>query len=285
MAAFLFALLLAGADAPHGVFHQEAGAPATLHVHTSPATLATSYLLECKEGAVVVSALPVSEGADLRRAVDELHKPLLAVLLTDVHPDHVGALPALLADQPAPVPVVATAGVLQALGSVAADAARPAKNGQTLAFGSLRLTAHDASPAEGGPQTIWVLLEKRPAAFTGDVVAPAVHGDLSRGNSAKWLAQVQAAKRLLYGVPRVLPGRGAPGGYALLEQQRAWIEGYRDAVAALAQGRPQLSAEGKAELRARMEKLAPQAGLPERIAAGADAVAAELVAEQKSHAR
>src|SRR5262249_61629531 len=67
--------------------------------------LVNAYLVETRAGVVAVdSHLTVSDSRALRRNVEHLGKPLLAVLLTHSHPDHYGGLTAFVAGDRVPHP-------------------------------------------------------------------------------------------------------------------------------------------------------------------------------------
>ena len=63
------------------------------HQASPEGALVNAYLVEVPSGVIAVdSTLTVSDSRALRRRVDETGKPLLAVLLTQSHPDHYGGL-------------------------------------------------------------------------------------------------------------------------------------------------------------------------------------------------
>src|SRR5262245_19293170 len=73
-----------------------------------------AYLVETGSGVVAVdSLLTVSESRAMRAGMEELGKPLLAVLLTHSHPDHYGGLTELIGDDDAPV--IAPQGVIDTI--------------------------------------------------------------------------------------------------------------------------------------------------------------------------
>src|SRR5215510_13786045 len=73
-----------------------------------------AYLVETASGVVAIdSLLTVSDSRALRAGLEELGKPLRAVLLTQSHPDHYGGLTELVADDD--VPIVAPQGVIDTI--------------------------------------------------------------------------------------------------------------------------------------------------------------------------
>jgi glyoxylase-like metal-dependent hydrolase (beta-lactamase superfamily II) len=87
-----------------------------IHKHTSApgGALVNAYLVEAEHGVVAVdSMLTVTDSRMLRRRLEELGKPRLAVLLTHSHPDHYGGLTELVAEDD--VPILAHRGVREVI--------------------------------------------------------------------------------------------------------------------------------------------------------------------------
>ena len=73
-----------------------------------------AYLVETDSGVVAVdSLLTVSDSRTMRAGLEELGKPLRAVLLTHSHPDHYGGLTELVAGDD--VPIIAPQGVIDTI--------------------------------------------------------------------------------------------------------------------------------------------------------------------------
>src|SRR5579859_1635930 len=88
--------------------------PIVTHTHTSgeQGLFANAYLIETANGVVAVDGtLTRSESRAFRRLFETLDKPLLAVLVTHAHPDHVAGITELV--QGKEVPIVALASVKQ----------------------------------------------------------------------------------------------------------------------------------------------------------------------------
>lgn len=271
----------------------------TVHVHAAgdSAFRANAYLVETKDGVVAVDApFTNSEAKAFRAELDALGKPLLAVLVTHAHPDHVNGITALVGDRK--VPILATAGVRKTLEAI--DAPKRAywspiykeeypavttfpnqtvKNGGSVTFGGVKFTAHDVGRGESESETLWVMDGK--AAFVGDLVMNQTHPWLAEGHSTEWLASLQAAKKPLAKVTTVYPGHGAQGGVDMLDWQARYLEAYRAEVKALAKGASTLDEEQKKQLAAKMEGFLPNAPLAMLVGMSADSVAAELAPAKK----
>jgi glyoxylase-like metal-dependent hydrolase (beta-lactamase superfamily II) len=70
-----------------------------IHVYSSGelGIFANAFLIETNNGIVVIdSTLTVSESKSLKARLDAIGKPLLAVILTHPHPDHVAGVTSLV---------------------------------------------------------------------------------------------------------------------------------------------------------------------------------------------
>lgn len=270
-----------------------------VHVHTAADAgfRANAYLVELDAGVVAVDApFTVSESKALRAELDALKKPLLAVLVTHAHPDHVNGITQLVAGL-GDVPVIATAAVDRALREI--DGRKRAywtpiykdeypalttfpnrlvPSGDTVELGGLGFKALDLGAGESVNETVWVLDSS--TAFVGDLVMNRVHPWLAEGRSAQWIAALRKAGKLLRGVKNVYPGHGQQGTLESLEWQRRYLEAFRANVKSLAKGSATLDDASKKELATRMEKELPGAPLAMLVGLSADPVAAELKAEK-----
>jgi glyoxylase-like metal-dependent hydrolase (beta-lactamase superfamily II) len=276
-----------------------AAAP-VVHVHASgdPAFRANAYLVETPKGVVAVDAtFSVSEAKKLRAELDALKKPLLAVLITHAHPDHVNGAGILTAGTKAKI--VALAPVDKTLRAIDApkraywkpifkdeypdSTAFPtqiAKDGETLTFDGVSFTARDVGQGESDSETVWVLGGE--AAFVGDLVMNRVHPWLAEGHSAAWLASLDKAQAALKGVATVYPGHGEKGTLETLAWQKRYLEQYRAAVRELSGGKATLTDAQKKDLAAKMEQVLPGGPLAMLVGMSADAVAGELASPQEA---
>jgi len=273
----------------------------TVHRHPGGEqdVLANAYLIELESGVIAVDAtMTVAESAKLRKELLSLRKPLLAVLITHGHPDHYGGVTGLVAGEN--VPVIASREVdriirrddeakgraLKAAGIPWVERrtfpSRTLADGESVAFGSVRFTVHDAGPGESHADSYWTMEGASKGAFIGDLAMNHVHGFLADGHSGAWLKKLDGIKSSLRTAGTIYPGHGEPGGLELLDWTKAYLEAYRRNVRDLARGQPSLSAEQEAELSRRMAVFLPENRVPQFVIRSADAVAAEL-ARSRGH--
>src|SRR5215470_7286645 len=255
-----------------------------------------AFLLETSAGVVAVDAtLTVSTSRGLRARVEAMGVPLLGVVVTHPHPDHVAGLAELVESDD--TPIFATAAVADLMRRLEAPKReqwgpvygaewisrwrhpnRIVADGERVRLGGLELRVHDLGRGgDSDANSIWTLESPARAAFLGDLVFDGVHPYLADGGALAWLANLERAADLCGDLPQVFPGHGRAGApAALLGAQRDYLLAYAAAVKELAAGRATPGTAEKAELTRRMAARRPGAGLEFLIAMSADAVAAEL---------
>jgi glyoxylase-like metal-dependent hydrolase (beta-lactamase superfamily II) len=269
----------------------------TIHTYTSgeQGLFVNAYLIETTNGLVAVDAtLTRSDSRAFRHLVETLEKPLLAVLLTHAHPDHVAGITELIEGKD--IPIVAPLAVKQVMEQT--EQAKHAqwgpvyqeewirhwtyptslvKDRETVTFDGLSYQVYDLGPGgDCDANAIWVADTHPKVAFVGDLIFNGMHSYVADDHVLGWLANLERARSFLQGVETLYLGHGATGGVDLLNQQRNYLLAYCEAVKDLAGEQPVLSEQGKEELVRRMQRLYPDAGLTFMISLGADVVAAEL---------
>ncbi|HEV8551593.1 MAG TPA: MBL fold metallo-hydrolase [Polyangiaceae bacterium] len=274
------------------------GGEVTVHVQAcgEDAIFVNAFLIETKNGVVAVDGtLTVSSGRSLRDRFASLQKPLLAVLVTHPHPDHVAGLAELVTDDQ--VPIIATQPVLDLMRRLEEPKRKQwgpvygpewvAKwrypntildDGATIAFDGVTYRVHDLGfGGDSEANSIYTLSGPVRTAFLSDLVFNGVHSYLADGGVLAWLANLERVSELCAGMPQVFPGHGpegAPG--ELVAKQREYLLSAARGVKELARGRRTLSEAEKSLLTERLRARWPGAGLEFLIGMSADAVAAEL---------
>jgi glyoxylase-like metal-dependent hydrolase (beta-lactamase superfamily II) len=212
------------------------------------AALVNAYLVETASGVIAVdSLLTVSDSRALRRSVEELRKPLLAVLLTQSHPDHYGGLTELVDGDE--VPIIAPQGVHDVIrrdDPVKEQILRPmfgdewvsertfpnttVRDGETVTFGGVSFTVIDLGPSESPHDSPWVLGDEKRIVFLGDQIYDHVHCYLADGFHAEWLANIETLRERFPSDAVFHIGHGGPVDAEAWDWQRAYIEIFVSAV-------------------------------------------------------
>jgi glyoxylase-like metal-dependent hydrolase (beta-lactamase superfamily II) len=165
-----------------------------------------AYLIEGERELVAVDGtLTVSGGRAVRARIDEIGKPLAALVVTHAHPDHYGGVVEVIRRLDAPI--VATAGVDEAIRSIDAGRekilrpmfgdewptervfpTRRVVDGEVLGFGDIELRVQDLGPGESLHDSVWLLDGNHSDVFTGDQGYNRMHSFLADGHWDRWLA-------------------------------------------------------------------------------------------------
>jgi glyoxylase-like metal-dependent hydrolase (beta-lactamase superfamily II) len=276
-----------------------------IHTYTSSEVglYVNAYLVETANGVVAIDAtLTVSDSLALRAQIDTLHKPLLAVLVTHAHPDHVAGLTNIV-NSPG-VPILATESVERLMR--ATEAAKHAQwspvfgaewithwtypnrlvaEATTVSFDGVTYRVHDmGAGGDCDANALWVIEGESPAAFVGDLVFNGTHCYLADGKILRWLTNLKRMRLLLDDRMMLYPGHGQAGGLDLIDQQHDYLMAYCTAVAELAGGAPALDEAATQELIMQIERYRPNAALSFMIGLSASAVTAEMSADHRLEA-
>lgn len=224
-----------------------------------------AYLVETEHDVVVVDGtLTVSDGHALRARVEQVGKPLQAVLVTHAHPDHYGGLAALVGDDD--VPILAVEGVDRIIrrdDAVKETILRPmfgdewarertfpnrtVHDGEVVRFDGVSFRALDLGPGESPHDSIWILEGGAPRAFVGDLVYNHMHSFLADGYYEAWLENIARARREFADDTTFYMGHGEPGTPALLDWQEGYIHTFLDAVRAAGEADSDTATQAVAE--------------------------------------
>ena len=205
-----------------------------------------SYLVEAPDGIVVVDGmLAVSDARLVREEIERIGKPVLGAVVTHAHPDHYAGLAEMLGSRG--VPIFATAAVRHAI-----ERDDEAKNkivgpmmqdewpktrvfpgvdvtaGSTLRLGSLSFDVVDLGPGESPADSLYRLSDGE--WFVGDLVYSRMHSYLADGFATQWLACLDRLERELIPSALLYAGHGDPGGTALIDAQRRYVQVFMESV-------------------------------------------------------
>jgi glyoxylase-like metal-dependent hydrolase (beta-lactamase superfamily II) len=270
----------------------------TVHTHAcgEGGIFVNAYLIETRNGIVAVdSTLSESESKTLRRELEAIGKPLLAVLITHPHPDHVAGITNLVGrDQ---TKIVATQPVLDLMRVLEEPKRKQwtpvygaewvqrwtypntiAKSGDKLTFDGVTYSVLDIGPGgDSEANSVWFVESPKRTAFLSDLTFNGTHSYVADGHLLAWLANLALIERACAGMEVVFPGHGAAAAPAkLVAAQRDYLLTLASHVKELAAGATELSDQKKKELERRMVEYLPNAGLTFLIGMNADPIAREL---------
>jgi glyoxylase-like metal-dependent hydrolase (beta-lactamase superfamily II) len=250
-----------------------------------------AYLVETESGVVAVdSLLTVTESRALRAGLKALGKPLLAVLLTQSHPDHYAGLTELVGSDD--VPIVAPQGVIDVI--VRDDPLKeeilrpmfgdewpaerkfpntPIADGESLTFNGTVFTVIDLGPSESPHDSPWILGTDERVVFLGDQIYDRKHCFLADGFCEQWLANIEMLQSRFPNDVVFHVGHGGPVGLADFDWQRRYIEVFLDAVSNADWSQPE---RAHATVVARMKEYLPTDELQFLMELSIEPVAAQL---------
>jgi glyoxylase-like metal-dependent hydrolase (beta-lactamase superfamily II) len=276
----------------------ELGQNIVVHMHScgEGGIFVNAYLVETRAGVVAIdSTLTETESKAFRKEVEALGKPLLAVLVTHPHPDHVGGITNLVANDK--LKIVATQPVLDLMRRLEEPKRKQwtpvygaewvqrwtypntiVKSGEKLTFDGVTYSVLDLGPGgDSEANSAWFIEGPKRTAFLSDLVFNGTHSYVADGHLLAWLANLAHVERLCEGMDPVFPGHGTPASSKqLVAQQRDYLLTLASHVKELAGGKPSLGDAAKAELEKRMTAQYPDAGLTFLIGMSADPIAREI---------
>jgi glyoxylase-like metal-dependent hydrolase (beta-lactamase superfamily II) len=221
-----------------------------VHMFTSaPGEMDTnSFLIETSNSIVAVDTQFLATPArQVRAIIDNIGKPLRAVIITHSHPDHFNGTPMLI-DGLGEVPILATQAVVDGMHKCA-DTIRakwlpmygsdyPAKTiypnhiiegGHVLHIDGAEILIESLGPGEA-PDLCIVWVPGCNDLLVGDLVYDRVHAWVVEQRSQAWIDQLRDVKARYYQAERFYSGHGGIGPASLLDQQIVYIEQFRDFV-------------------------------------------------------
>ena len=274
-----------------------------IHNYTSfPPGPVNSWFIESTNGVVIIDTQRTL--SDAENALDEIkgiNKPILGVIITHPHPDHIGGTEVLL-NGTSNVPIYSTQAIFDIMkndtgGLIALtkqlhgddypdQVVLPNKilqSGDIITIDGITYSFEDIGPGEAGDMMLIYLPEQK-FLFTGDVVNNRMHPALIEGHSSEWIKQLEYIGQNYSDARILFPGHGQSGSpKALLDEQLEYINTFRSLVDQQMQVTGNITEEGKTTIKSELEKLYPDylhvASLPlsDMLDLNIDAITGEIV--------
>jgi len=260
-----------------------------------------AYIVETKNALVVVDTLMInSDALQLRQYINDIAKPLIAVIITHGHPDHYNGTPVVVSGFNE-IPIISTRGVKDNI-RITADSKEikwkpyfgqdwpetkllPTQlviNEETLNLDGLDYYFKDLGAAESNSDLYFTIGNKRSAVFVGDVVFNKMHGFMNDGHTGKWLLVLSRLLAEISDVKQLFTGHGVPGtSLKLIEAQIDYIVSYRTNLLELTNGIELINELQKESFVKLVISNYPEYQLTTFIKAGIEGVSQELLLENR----
>jgi glyoxylase-like metal-dependent hydrolase (beta-lactamase superfamily II) len=285
-----------------------------IHNYTSSGLApVNSWIIETKDGVVIIDAQrQLSEGKKVLNEVQKINKPILGIIITHPHPDHINGVEALL-NGTANVPIYSTQSTFQIMkndtgGYIALSKQllprseysdqvvlpnKIVKSGENITIDGITYHFEDLGLGEAGDMTL-IYLPSQKIMFTGDVVNNHMHpffagavSPESRSHISEWIKQIVYLRHNYSDAKILFPGHGQSGtARTLLDDQLNYLNTFRSLVEQQMQSAAaaNITQEGKILIKSELQRLYPDympvATLPNMLDYNIDAVSKEITQEK-----
>jgi glyoxylase-like metal-dependent hydrolase (beta-lactamase superfamily II) len=282
-----------------------------IHNYTSsPPGPVNSWIIESNNGVVVIDTQrQLSEGKKVLDEIKKINKPILGVIITHPHPDHINGAETLL-NETANVQIYSTQSTFDIMkndtgGLIALSKQflpcndysnqtvlpnKIVKSGKNITIDGITYSFEDIGPGEAGDMTL-IYLPSQKILFTGDAVHNRMHPALIEGHSSDWIKQIEHIRQNYSDAKILFPGHGQSGlSKTLLDEQLNYINTFRSLVEKQMQRVAEeevgeekaanITEEGKMRIKSELQRLYPNympvATLSNILDINIDAVAKEI---------
>src|ERR671925_1904042 len=229
-----------------------------IHNYTSSGLApVNSWIIETKNGVVIVDTQrQFSEAKKLLNEVEKINKPILGVIITHPHPDHINGAAALL-NGTANVPIYSTQSTSNIMkndtgGYIALSKQllprneysdqvvlpnKIVKSGENITIDGITYHFEGLGIGEAGEMML-IYLPLQKIMFTGDLVNNRMHpffagavSPESRSHISEWIKQIEYVRQNYSDAKTLFPGHGQSGAAkTLLDEQFNYLNTFRSLV-------------------------------------------------------
>jgi glyoxylase-like metal-dependent hydrolase (beta-lactamase superfamily II) len=274
-----------------------------IHAYKSkePMLQVNAFVIETTNGIVAVdTTLTNSDSLAFKRMIDHISKPLLGIILTHGHPDHIAGT-TNIAPQ-GDIPIIALQSVFdlmkrtemikhQQWSSMFGEEWIPrwtypnqiVKDGDSITLGDVKLTVVDlGSGGDCDANSIW-LLNDSTHAFLGDFIYHQNHTYMADGNILRWLTNLNRFEFLLKSYDHYYVGHGPTCDFNAISTQREYFLTYCSNVLTFTQGTGIFTDETKVLFERAMIEAYPNYGCQFMVGLSAERVGKELLSAHALH--
>ena len=259
-----------------------------------------AFVIETANGLVAVdTTLTTSDSLAFRRMINDINKPLLGIILTHGHPDHIAGTTNVAPK--GDIPIIALQSVFdlmrstevakhQQWSSMFGDEWIPrwtypnqiVKDGESVTLGDVKLTVVDlGSGGDCDANSIW-LLDDSPHAFLGDFIYHNNHTYMADGSILRWLSNLNRFEPLLKNYQNYYVGHGPICDFKAIAIQKQYFLTYCSNVLKFTKGTGIFIDETKVLFEQAMVESYPSYGCQFMIGLSAEAVGKELLNRKNS---
>jgi len=268
-----------------------------IHTYTSkePLLHVNAFVIETEKGVIVIdTTLTMSDSLALKKMIDSFQKPVLGILLTHAHPDHVAGTYNIAPDGEVPIFALqsvndlmqATEAAKHTQWSAAFGAewipkwtypSQIVKDNDVIILGDTKLRVLDiGAGGDCDANSVW-LMEDKPEAFIGDLIYNDNHAYMADGSILRWLANLEKMEPVLKSYKSYHVGHGSSCDFNSLAKQKEYFLAYCANALEATGGSGIFTDETKKNFEQVMIEKFPGYGCQFMITLSADRVGKELI--------
>jgi len=267
-----------------------------IHTYTSkePLMHVNAFVIETEKGVIVVdTTLTMSDSQALKKMIEAFQKPILGILLTHAHPDHVAGNYNIARDGGVPVFALqsvhdlmkATEAAKHTQWSAAFGAEwipkwvypnQIVKDNEVIILGNTKLRVLDlGAGGDCDANSVW-LMEDDPEAFIGDFIYNGNHPYMADGSILRWLGNLEKLEPVLKNYKSYYVGHGASCDFSAIAKQQEYFLTYCANALSTTNGSGIFTDETKKNFEQLMIEKFPDYGCQFMIGLSAERVGKEL---------